>query len=882
MKKCIQVFFVIVLCVLSSCFLSGCNKPGTDKGTGSDINTGWEVTDIPCNGTVLGGTFKDSSGRAWVYIADGQMSPCVNATEKPIFESTLTLPDGLTIDSDAGDKNVTIGGSAYTFDIKGDRGFSATAEGAVTITMPFETKSISLSDETNSTRIFIRLLEQDGNFLVDIRGAIVNDSITVGTNGLPKKFTAAVIYNQNMESVSSGDDGTSTPDMERPIFQSDQNTGTGTALQSSTFNTRWPAEIWCAIYNVADSVLQDQIKIIKNITTEPSVQDIREIIKQKVTDWALQSQRAYETAGFLKPNLYIASQPSDLGSELGVNKRYIIELQNIDDQRSFFVPEQAGEARILEFTRYGRLVLAYNNINSLDIVPHEMLHAVQNSYLPFGDTTCGYWEGTATLYGLFQGNSGTIAVATGLPEYTFLLSDYLMIGSKQGSYESSYSNQDFFAYVARKYNANRPGYISDLFAELAKGVNQAAAINEKWKVNPPRWVLLDAMSESFKKQFGLPLWQIYLDFVRQRAFAHSPESQFGRKGEEHIPGWFAENLFQKSDNDALNAVKELLLSNNNITGSVQGKFTNVAPYAARAIKLLPLSEISTTGLTVSVKLKSSESTIGELWEGFSCRNNRTTPLIAEETTFSNVAESVVIVIANVNSSQPMSIEYEVTCKKPETTTTTVPQEPTTSTTAKETTTTTELDLTTTTTSIGGQCPSGYPVNCAEQGYPGSCCPQDFPYCGNDGMCHTQPVTTTTAPELTTTTTFAFTTTTTVPTEYLVWYTKNVCCWGAPFIYISDRERFDSIEYAADFIGGGNDRSVILVKAEMQGGFGSYAEAQAWLCPQFVTHFHHYWCGTTVQTSYASWQLGDTGCDISNLPDAVNGPDVDMCLTVDVK
>ena len=247
-----------------------------------------------------------------------------------------------------------------------------------------------------------------------------------------------------MESVFSGDAGTSTPDMQSArIFQISQNTGTGTVLPIDAFGLKWPAEIWCAIYNVADSVLQEQIKIIRNDPTEPSVQDIREIIKQKVTDWALQSQRVYETAGFMKPNLYISSSVSDTGPEFGTIKCYIIELQNIDDQRSFFVPEQAGEARILEFTRYGRLVLAYNNINSLDIVPHEMLHAVQNSYLPFGDTTCGYWEGTATLYGLFQGNSGTIAVATGLPEYTFLLSDYLMIGSKQGSYEVFVSQSGF-------------------------------------------------------------------------------------------------------------------------------------------------------------------------------------------------------------------------------------------------------------------------------------------------------------------------------------------------------------------------------------------------------------------------------------------------------
>ncbi len=104
-----------------------------------------------------------------------------------------------------------------------------------------------------------------------------------------------------------------------------------------------------------------------------------------------------------------------------------------------------------------------------------------------------------------------------------------------------------------------------------------------------------------------------------------------------------------------------------------------------------------------------------------------------------------------------------------------------------------------------------------------------------------------------------------PVEYLVWYTGNVSCWGAPLIYIDTRDSFNVSASAASYPGGGIDYSVPLVKTELRGGFASIEEARDWICPQFVSRFSHAWCGSYYQSANCNWQPGALGCDLSALP-----------------
>jgi hypothetical protein len=108
-------------------------------------------------------------------------------------------------------------------------------------------------------------------------------------------------------------------------------------------------------------------------------------------------------------------------------------------------------------------------------------------------------------------------------------------------------------------------------------------------------------------------------------------------------------------------------------------------------------------------------------------------------------------------------------------------------------------------------------------------------------------------------------------EYLIWYTGNVNCWGAPWLYISERESFNETGYRCNYPGGGIDCSQELEKVEVQGGFATWSEAADWVCPKITGAHFSYWCGgprahwiVTGQT--LDFRLG-IGCgDLSHVPD----------------
>jgi hypothetical protein len=114
-----------------------------------------------------------------------------------------------------------------------------------------------------------------------------------------------------------------------------------------------------------------------------------------------------------------------------------------------------------------------------------------------------------------------------------------------------------------------------------------------------------------------------------------------------------------------------------------------------------------------------------------------------------------------------------------------------------------------------------------------------------------------------------------PAEYVAWYTGNVCCWGAPLLYIGDRNGFEASESTCSYPGGGLDCNNPLVKVELRGGFATVEAAEAWLCPQFVSFSYHYWCDAHYQMDGKNWRPA-VGCDLSGLPETSTPPDVNGC------
>jgi hypothetical protein len=108
-------------------------------------------------------------------------------------------------------------------------------------------------------------------------------------------------------------------------------------------------------------------------------------------------------------------------------------------------------------------------------------------------------------------------------------------------------------------------------------------------------------------------------------------------------------------------------------------------------------------------------------------------------------------------------------------------------------------------------------------------------------------------------------------EYVLYYTANVHCWGAPWLYLGSREKFNSTEYRCNLPGGGIDCSQELEKIEIQGDFDTIGEAQNWICPKITGWHFSYWCGGArahyiVDGQRLDFRLGPLGCDLTNVPE----------------
>ena len=104
-------------------------------------------------------------------------------------------------------------------------------------------------------------------------------------------------------------------------------------------------------------------------------------------------------------------------------------------------------------------------------------------------------------------------------------------------------------------------------------------------------------------------------------------------------------------------------------------------------------------------------------------------------------------------------------------------------------------------------------------------------------------------------------------DYVIWYTANVMCWGAPHIFITVRDAYEAEELASSFPGGGVDPNVLADKRLFHAaGFATADAARAWICPQITGWYFHYWCNRHYLIGDKPFQVGSLGCDLTNVPE----------------
>ena len=584
---------------------------------------------------VTGGTFKVPSG-AGVTVTPGQIPPYVNATQ-PATTPSPRVPAGMEIDPAQGDVNVTAGAPAYDFNLTGDGGFSTTDAGAVTITMPFDASAIPVADRADPIKIFTRLFNSDDNSQVDLAGDIsltgTSGMLTMETRGLPPQFTASVVYNPNMEAITSEEAPPS--DFEDYLAPS----------MLKVTATTWPAQGWCVIYNSSNADLIAAVKNLRGLAGNPTLAQIRADVVSLVGGNARKSQTIYQAAGMNAPNLYLGRTCRDRALRYNV---HVISRP----KGSVFVSNDPGEAISSGTDHFGRLYIDAprldDSINAplgtvLASVAHEMLHAIQSGYqVCCGDTPKGYREGSAATYGKSIDNGQVIKVRN----------ENQSLGESLMNTAHSYSNEDFFAYVGKQYNGGNLNYLSGLYAQIRSSIGAKV-------YNPSATTLYSAMDASFKASFNQSLQAIYLDFVKQRALTHNAASQFGRPGE--VVSGFAEGVFGPGGVYKQNVDISTCRRN-----TISLRWNGLPAFATAAIEISPTGVLpaGTTDPTLQVKIKPTTSAIGLLWGGHISRAGATLAL-AETNKFANfgraAGDRVFILVSNMNPVGAGTFDFEINC-----------------------------------------------------------------------------------------------------------------------------------------------------------------------------------------------------------------------------
>ncbi|MBL9111629.1 MAG: hypothetical protein JNM74_20265 [Myxococcales bacterium] len=640
----LTALLVTSLTALGACSSDdGTTTPPAPAGFGGAVNDDWDLTPPRCTGAVTGGTF--SSGAFSVTVGEGEISRCVNASAPSARGASkpAELPIG------AGETIVTGGAEAYRLDL-GERGFHTAKPGAVVVKVPFDAAKVPAASRSPRS-VFLRLHDPKDHAVVDVTGRLEGDAVVAELRGLPASMDVVVVLNPAMRAVA-------IPAPKR-----------AKAAVGHVTPETWGAHTFCVVYDPTEPSVVEATSQALRLNGPPSLTDIENVAKTKIGAPAAKAAQEYEATGFRQPDLAIgATEAEPCG---GTDPRFFVHWLK---EGNFFRSLDPAEVVAPDGNHYGRIyiatksttwTLAANRATVDEVIAHELFHAVQAGYALMAGPLGGYKEGTATTYGRSLALGAREAQVRSLsPAETFMLSQYLMI-SVQGS-ALPYSNQDFFAYVARAKNGGNLGYLTGTFNALHDAIERAAAAlpteeaKDALRWSPPRTTLLDAMDEAFRKNLGTDLRSEYVEFLRERAADHGPNGFFGREGEPQQG--FARDLFVTDADPAKSARFETTIDPRTctVTTPVFG-LAQVAPLAARTVRLTPTA---TSESPVAIHVKVDGDGAGTRFGGIATIAGATQKLENETIVenFGKTNEPIDLVFANLDFGGRRDLAVRITCE----------------------------------------------------------------------------------------------------------------------------------------------------------------------------------------------------------------------------
>jgi hypothetical protein len=613
--------------------------------------------------SVTGGTF--STGAFVATIANNAIPPSANAV--PLATAVSAVPADVMVNSY--ETNVTAGAKAYTLTI-GNTGFTTGTVGNVRLEVPFDRTLVADKTKIDSLHLLLRIFNAEDKSVVNLTGQIVGDRVVVEMTGFPASATITVLFNPNMDVVAN--DAPSLVNLRLSAVAEASGTSPARQQLAQLSGNSWTTRNWAVVYDAVE--VADSVKTFLGIGTEPTADQIRQIVKLEVANHAADAAAIYQGEGFRAPTLYVAQTAAEAGgSSYGTTPRYLLHYQAL--QSAKFFPADPNELIGPDANHYGRVYIQTSNLNYkyansgmsiYGIIAHELFHAVQAGYGLAGKTYLkGVREGSATAYGdlldrRHNGNPAAIPQVrqgtrfpTQIANETFKLDVYLLI--EQAVDSLPYANQDFFVYLARTIGNNNFKYLATAFEQLRltledeanKQATPAAIVNAL--NSPERASVLKGFDNFLSANYGTTLVRTYDDFVQQRVMLHNTASQFGRPGE--TTNGLAVNLL----NNFLPSVtlKEVQVDPGSDSTTVVNDLVPMWSLSSRVLRIRPAVGKLAGNVTISVAL--SKGAFGTMASGWiyrtaSAASARTaTPLQAANTVEgfgTDSADELTIVLSN--------------------------------------------------------------------------------------------------------------------------------------------------------------------------------------------------------------------------------------------
>ncbi|MBI4238287.1 MAG: hypothetical protein HY696_07725 [Deltaproteobacteria bacterium] len=532
--------------------------------------------------------FSGETAGFTLTIPDGSLSSCQNAS--PTLGTSDTTTDAVESDE------TLLSPTAYTITLNTTDNTAVEANGTFTLSIPFDGSSVPAA-HFDDAHIYANIVNPDNETLLSVFGTVGDSALTLDTTGLPANSKWVVVYNPNIESI-----------IYTPPAAAESLPAPGKLTAQPSVFGNWPQNQWCVVYNSHDATLRTTIATAQGVAANTlTANQMNTFLQEQVSKAAYVAGLLYQDGNFRAPNLAVYNS---LGRE--ARKHFCTGTDTpfyniIIDGRSRFTPPWHNYGP----NPFGVLYIGSSEVadkatdplgSALDAVAHEMAHAIFAGYdLVIGDLAKGIKEGTATTLGSTMGVSfaaglidttsarwSTIAGASVRSAHateTHLLSNRVNVGKI--THSEAYGNQDFFAYLANRFNGGDLSYLADTFDALYEALNpraSAAGFSTIWGWDMSgrltNTILYTDLSTALDSALGDDLATLYAQFALDRAYDH-PAAAVLRSGDPATASLNAA-LFAAS---AIASVTYTPTQIKNNEAAATGSFADIPPFASRVLSV---------------------------------------------------------------------------------------------------------------------------------------------------------------------------------------------------------------------------------------------------------------------------------------------------------